>query len=120
MTPLGTRLPSVAVPTLVIAGALDPTGARRARAIAAAIPGARLEVIDGVGHSAHRRIAVPLPPPRPRLPAGGRRMTAPVTWTPVVEYEDIRYEHSGTGHRQGDDRPARGPQRVPARRPCAS
>ena len=24
-------------------------------------------------------------------------MTAPVTWTPVVEYEDIRYEHSGTG-----------------------
>ncbi len=24
-------------------------------------------------------------------------MTATVTWTPVVEYEDIRYEHSGTG-----------------------
>jgi naphthoate synthase len=24
-------------------------------------------------------------------------MTTPVTWTPVVEYEDIRYEHSGTG-----------------------
>ena len=24
-------------------------------------------------------------------------MTAPVTWTPVVDYDDIRYEHSGTG-----------------------
>ena len=24
-------------------------------------------------------------------------MSADVTWTPVVEYEDIRYEHSGTG-----------------------
>ena len=24
-------------------------------------------------------------------------MTATVSWTPVVEYEDIRYEHSGTG-----------------------
>ena len=24
-------------------------------------------------------------------------MTTPVTWTPVVEYRDIRYEHSGTG-----------------------
>jgi len=24
-------------------------------------------------------------------------MNAPVTWTPVVDYEDIRYEHSGTG-----------------------
>jgi naphthoate synthase len=24
-------------------------------------------------------------------------MTAAVTWTPVVDYEDIRYEHSGTG-----------------------
>jgi naphthoate synthase len=24
-------------------------------------------------------------------------MTEPVAWTPVVEYRDIRYEHSGTG-----------------------
>ena len=24
-------------------------------------------------------------------------MTATVSWTPVVAYEDIRYEHSGTG-----------------------
>ena len=24
-------------------------------------------------------------------------MTGPVTWTPVVDYRDIRYEHSGTG-----------------------
>ena len=24
-------------------------------------------------------------------------MTAPVTWTPVADYQDIRYEHSGTG-----------------------
>jgi naphthoate synthase len=24
-------------------------------------------------------------------------MTTPVTWTPVIEYQDIRYEHSGTG-----------------------
>jgi 2-succinyl-6-hydroxy-2,4-cyclohexadiene-1-carboxylate synthase len=54
MSPLQARLPSIAVPTLVLAGELDPTGAQRARAIAAAIPGARLEVMDGVGHSAHR------------------------------------------------------------------
>ncbi len=32
------------------------------------------------------------------IPEGGpRRMTAAVTWTSVVDYEDIRYEHSGTG-----------------------
>lgn len=54
MTPLQSRLASITVPTLVVAGDLDPTGAERARAIATAIPNARLDVIDGVGHSAHR------------------------------------------------------------------
>jgi 2-succinyl-6-hydroxy-2,4-cyclohexadiene-1-carboxylate synthase len=54
MTPLHDRLPAIAVPTLVIAGAIDPAGLERARAVADGIPGARLCAIDGVGHAAHR------------------------------------------------------------------
>ena len=42
-------------------------------------------------------------------------MTARRDLDSVADYEDIRYEHSGHGHRQGHDRPARGPQRLPAR-----
>jgi 3-oxoadipate enol-lactonase len=47
-TPL---LPSIAIPTLVIVGSEDSvTPPSEAEAIAAAIPDARLEVIEGAGH----------------------------------------------------------------------
>lgn len=50
--PVADELPDITAPTLVIAGSHDkPTPARRGRAIAAAIPGSRFELIDGVGHS---------------------------------------------------------------------
>ncbi|MGD0121338.1 MAG: alpha/beta fold hydrolase [Candidatus Limnocylindrales bacterium] len=52
MTPLHGRLASVTAPTLVICGALDP-GRARAESVAARIPGARLETIDGAGHTPH-------------------------------------------------------------------
>ncbi len=98
MEPVHDRLGEVRAPTLVIAGARDRTGCERAVAIAAGIPGARLETITEAGHAPHletpnrfRRLAL-------HIPGGGpRRMTAAVTWTSVVDYEDIRYEHSGTG-----------------------
>jgi 2-succinyl-6-hydroxy-2,4-cyclohexadiene-1-carboxylate synthase len=54
MTPLHGRLAAIAAPTLVVAGTRDPLGLDRARAVAAAIPDARLEALDGVGHAAHR------------------------------------------------------------------
>jgi 2-succinyl-6-hydroxy-2,4-cyclohexadiene-1-carboxylate synthase len=54
MTPLFDRLPGFVVPTLVVAGRLDAPGFERARAVASAIPGARLEPIEGAGHAAHR------------------------------------------------------------------
>jgi 2-succinyl-6-hydroxy-2,4-cyclohexadiene-1-carboxylate synthase len=54
MEPLHDRLPAVVAPTLVIAGALDEAGADRARGIAAGLPGARLAIMDGVGHAPHR------------------------------------------------------------------
>lgn len=54
MEPLHDRLHSVTAPTLVVAGALDSAGSDRARTIAAGIPGARLTVIEGVGHAPHR------------------------------------------------------------------
>jgi 2-succinyl-6-hydroxy-2,4-cyclohexadiene-1-carboxylate synthase len=53
MTPLFGRLSEITVPTLVIAGALDPVGSQRARDIAASIPGARLEIISDAGHAPH-------------------------------------------------------------------
>jgi 2-succinyl-6-hydroxy-2,4-cyclohexadiene-1-carboxylate synthase len=53
MEPLFDRLRDVRCPTLVIAGADDPIGCRRAGAIAAGIADARLEVIDRAGHAAH-------------------------------------------------------------------
>lgn len=44
-------LPSIAVPAMVVAGADDATSPPdMARAMAAAIPDARLEIIDGAGH----------------------------------------------------------------------
>jgi pimeloyl-ACP methyl ester carboxylesterase len=53
MEPLHARLWAVRAPTLVLAGALDPIGLARARQVSAGIPGARLVVVPGVGHTAH-------------------------------------------------------------------
>ena len=52
MTPLHGRLASIAAPTLVVCGRLDP-GRARAVSVAASIPNASLETIDGVGHTPH-------------------------------------------------------------------
>jgi 2-succinyl-6-hydroxy-2,4-cyclohexadiene-1-carboxylate synthase len=52
MTPLCDRLSSVATPTLVICGALDPVRPRT-ELVAAGISGARLEVAVGAGHAVH-------------------------------------------------------------------
>ena len=47
----GDLLPAIAVPTLVMVGSEDTvTPSEEARRMAAAIPGARCEVIDGAGH----------------------------------------------------------------------
>ena len=53
MKPLHDRLASVRIPTLVIAGALDPIGLARAEMVAAYVPGARLEIAPGAGHMPH-------------------------------------------------------------------
>jgi 2-succinyl-6-hydroxy-2,4-cyclohexadiene-1-carboxylate synthase len=52
MDPLHDRLGELEAPTLVIAGSLDPAR-HRAEEVAAGIPGARLAVIDGAGHTPH-------------------------------------------------------------------
>ncbi len=54
MQPVLDRLAEISVPSLVIGGARDPIGAGRAREIATAMPRARLVVLDGAGHAAHR------------------------------------------------------------------
>jgi len=43
-------LARIAAPTLVVAGALDDASAAPSRALAEAIPGARLEIVPGAGH----------------------------------------------------------------------
>jgi 2-succinyl-6-hydroxy-2,4-cyclohexadiene-1-carboxylate synthase len=53
MTPLHDDLRRISVPTTVVAGELDTSG-ERARTVAAAIPGSRLVVLDGVGHAVQR------------------------------------------------------------------
>jgi 2-succinyl-6-hydroxy-2,4-cyclohexadiene-1-carboxylate synthase len=53
MDPLHDRLGHIHAPTLVIAGALDGVGLGRAREVAEAIPGARLEVVPDAGHTPH-------------------------------------------------------------------
>jgi len=53
MTPLFDRLPEITVPTLVIAGALDPVGSQRAHDVAASISDTRLEIISDAGHTPH-------------------------------------------------------------------
>lgn len=65
MEPLYDRLASVTAPTLVLTGPLDTVGRPRAERVAAGIPGSRLAVVDGAGHTPHeeqpgafRRLAV--------------------------------------------------------------
>jgi 2-succinyl-6-hydroxy-2,4-cyclohexadiene-1-carboxylate synthase len=53
MEPLDGRLGDVTAPTLVIGGTLDTVGRPRAEQVAARIPGARLVLLDGVGHTPH-------------------------------------------------------------------
>ncbi len=53
MEPLHDHLAGIEAPTLVIGGALDTVGAPRAALVADRIPGARLAVIDGAGHTPH-------------------------------------------------------------------
>ncbi len=53
MAPLHERLARIVHPALVLAGGLDAAGLERARAVAARIPGSRLEVIADAGHTPH-------------------------------------------------------------------
>lgn len=53
MEPLHARLPALRHPTLIVAGRLDRPGCDRAQRIAAAIPDARLELVDDAGHTPH-------------------------------------------------------------------
>lgn len=54
MEPLHDRLRTITVPTLVVAGSLDPVGAARARAVADAIPSADILTLPRRGHAPHR------------------------------------------------------------------
>jgi len=54
MTPLHDRLAAISVPTGILAGSTDAVGLARAQVVATAIPGATMEVLDGVGHAPHR------------------------------------------------------------------
>lgn len=47
------ELPSVRVPTLLVAGALDPRYVSVARAMAERLPDARVAIIPGAGHAVH-------------------------------------------------------------------
>ena len=53
MEPLHDRLAAVRAPTLVIGGTLDTVARARAELVAAGIQGARLELLDGIGHTPH-------------------------------------------------------------------
>ena len=53
MEPLADRLGEVRAPTLVIAGAARRSRPTRAESVAAGIPGARLAIVDGSGHTPH-------------------------------------------------------------------
>jgi len=53
MEPLGDRLAEVSALTLVIGGELDAVGRPRAEQVAAGIPGARLTLLQGAGHTPH-------------------------------------------------------------------
>jgi 2-succinyl-6-hydroxy-2,4-cyclohexadiene-1-carboxylate synthase len=53
MSPQHDRLAHVTVPTLILAGELDPRGLASAREVAAGIAGSRLEVFPDAGHTPH-------------------------------------------------------------------
>jgi 2-succinyl-6-hydroxy-2,4-cyclohexadiene-1-carboxylate synthase len=53
MEPLQDRLAEVAAPTLVIGGMLDTVGRARLELVARGIHGARLVLLEGVGHTPH-------------------------------------------------------------------
>ena len=96
--PAQARLGSLRAPTLLIAGALDLVGRGRAEAMAADIAGSRLEIVADASHAPHLE-----------RPAAFRRLVTTFladplkgaimsfAWTPVLDYTDIRYEHSGSG-----------------------
>jgi len=51
--PMHDFLPGIRVPTLILAGRLDPQYCARGREMAARIPGARLEIVPNAGHAVH-------------------------------------------------------------------
>jgi 2-succinyl-6-hydroxy-2,4-cyclohexadiene-1-carboxylate synthase len=51
--PMHEYLPEVRIPTLVLAGALDPDYCERGREMNRLIPGARLEIVPDAGHAIH-------------------------------------------------------------------
>jgi 2-succinyl-6-hydroxy-2,4-cyclohexadiene-1-carboxylate synthase len=55
MRPIHDTLSSVTAPTLIICGSLDPVRGR-AESVAAGIPGARLELVEGSGHAVHLEV----------------------------------------------------------------
>lgn len=53
MLPLHGRLGEVRSATLIVAGRLDSVGRERAAVVAGGIPDARLEIVEGAGHTPH-------------------------------------------------------------------
>ncbi|MEI7743423.1 MAG: alpha/beta fold hydrolase [Chloroflexota bacterium] len=53
MEPLHDQLAGITTPTLVLTGGDDAIGRPRAAQVAAAIPGARLAIVEGAGHTPH-------------------------------------------------------------------
>jgi 2-succinyl-6-hydroxy-2,4-cyclohexadiene-1-carboxylate synthase len=53
MEPLHHALSAIVAPALIITGELDSIGRPRAEVVAAGIPGARIAIVDGVGHTPH-------------------------------------------------------------------
>lgn len=51
--PLWDRLATLAMPVLVVAGALDPKFVGLGERLAATIPGAELAIVEGAGHTVH-------------------------------------------------------------------
>jgi pimeloyl-ACP methyl ester carboxylesterase len=109
--PMETRLPRIAVPTLVIHGQFDPLVSRRwAGEVARLVPRASLVVVEGVGHAMHYSAAAvtaavvdrflgdrldepvarddpqldPLGPPQPLSPAGHDRLNRAVGMAAIV------------------------------------
>lgn len=89
MDPLHGRLGEVRAPTLVVVGSLDPVGRERAALVAHGIPGARLEVIEGAGHTPHLE-----------RPAAFRRLVvAFLAGTPVPPMHERSHEWLSPGRR---------------------